>query len=196
MENQFKKTLTYPRYFHGIANVNQVQMMTQTGRFRFVEDATCQVLELPYEGDEFSMMIMLPREKINSPQFNIAFIDKLLCCYSEEVIVHLPKFTSEAKTSLVEPLMQLDAISMFTENADFNLISANKLYVSDIIHAAKIIVDEEGTEAAAVTAMIFECCTSVREPPKVFLADHPFAYAIVHKPSKQLLFLGNVNDIQ
>jgi len=189
-DKQFNKTLSYQCNFHGIAGIYPVQMMTQTNEFNYFEDNNVQVIELPYEKQEFSMIIMLPRENVKNPKFNLAYIDRMLPhCNQQEVIVHLPRFTSDAHCSLVKSLRQLDACTMFTENADFNLISSTPSFVSEIIHAAKIIVDEEGTEIG--TVVYEDCWDDNTESPKLFLADHPFAYTIIHKPSQLILFMGN-----
>ena len=191
----FKKDRTQKKNFR--INVNQVQqvdMMEQTDRFKYFHDETNKnkFLELSYEGDQFSMIVMLPDEFIHHPVFDMTCLSSTAlfgAVFPPEVHVQLPKFTSEVNIDMTGDLRTHGLISMFNNPTDFIKIGKN-ITVSNVIHAAKIIVDEEGTEAAATTIVMLAKCCGMPPPPIEFNVNRPFAYAIVHKPSRMVLFMG------
>lgn len=118
---------------------------------------------------------------------------------AEDVDIQLPKFAFEAQYDLKKPLSDwihpMDII--FDGNrADFSGINGHKgLFVSKVLHKAKIVVDEEGTEAAAATEVEAIPESMVYPEPIQFNADHPFLFYIVDKISLEMLFIGSVSEL-
>ena len=170
--------------FHGPKGDINVKMMQQENSFEYYEDDVVQILELPYECDNYSMIIFLPRENNGQYIFDLSYLEQM---YSSRVNVHIPRFTIHQKCSLKDTLEKLGVNSLFDpNNTGLNKIS-DGLYISKAIHETKIIVDEEGTEAVAVTLI----CTSrgfCRVP--VFTADHPFIFCIRHNSTGIIMFMG------
>ena len=179
----------------------KVNMMYQEADFKYFEsqELACQVLEMPYIGRKMSMVIYLPKE-INDlakleEQMTYDNLEKsfsLLDASMGKVEVHLPKFKLTQQFDLNDILSKMGAEEMFIPGkADLSGITAEPLFVSKVVHKAFVEVNEEGTEAAAATAigMRFACMPL---PKPVFKADHPFLYLIRHNDSGAILFLGRL----
>jgi serpin B len=174
----------------------KVRMMSLTGKeakFNYTETPELQILELPYDGGELSMLIMLPRED------NLQTIEELLNggnltgwknnLMEQEVNVYLPKFTFETKYFMKETLEEMGMPTAFSMDADFSgMDGTDRLYISSVIHQAFVEVNEEGTEAAAATAVVM----LEKGMPTTFRADHPFIFIIREKETGSILFLGRV----
>jgi serpin B len=179
----------------------QVPMMHQTYRFRYTETDKLQALELPYAGDQLSMLILLPRAGARDPWSDLIAekIQQLrLKMQSTEVEVFLPRFKVEARLSLGPTLSGMGMPDAFDPNAaDFSGITGKKdLFISKVLHQAVVEVNEKGTEAAAATAVVVapKAMPGRRVAPPVFRADHPFFYMITYKSSDSLLFMGRLSD--
>jgi serpin B len=176
-----------------------VPMMNQTGRFRYAESDQVQVLELPYAGREISMTVLLPKKKDGLAELERGLtLDQLSGRLSglreQKVLVQLPKFKVTSQFELRRALGALGMTDAFCDRADFSGIDGKKdLFISAVIHKAFVDVSEEGTEAAAATAVAIGV-TSIARPAPVpeFRADHPFMFLIRHVPSGTILFLGRV----
>ncbi len=110
----------------------------------------------------------------------------------EDFTVSMPKFKFEYERSLREALMDMGLEIAFTEQADFSGISSIDLLISEVIHKTYIDVNEEGTEAAAVTAIVFEVTGA--GPVNTIRLDRPFLFAITENSSKSILFIGKVSE--
>ncbi|MBU4342063.1 MAG: serpin family protein, partial [Candidatus Altiarchaeota archaeon] len=178
------------------------QMMSLTGddaRFNYAEDEDVQVLELPYDGEEVSMFVILPKENdledvedsLSMKEINVWRND----LQEEEVQVFLPKFRLETKYFLPEALKELNMVDAFdSEVADFSGMDGTKdLFISNVIHQAFVEVNEEGTEAAAATAVVVGLASAMPRY-KTFRADHPFIFIIQEKGTGNILFMGRVTD--
>lgn len=107
------------------------------------------------------------------------------------VDLHLPKFKLEEKYSLSDNLISMGMRIAFTNNADFSGMGDKKdLAISRVIHQSFVAVDEEGTEAAAATAVVIIYTTAIIDHALTFRADHPFHFFIRHNKSKSILFFG------
>lgn len=215
--SQFKKEVTKDMPFNINTNEKiQVPMMYQQYEFKYGEDENVQLLEMPYVGNELSMLIILPKKVDGLSRVeDILTIDQINLwekkLYKQEVEVYLPKFKTTKdfmlndilkemgmKRAFEEPV--LDDGSMNPYAADFTGISGpreNKyelLYISAIFHKAFVEVNEEGTEAAAATAVVMRISDSVPPPPPVFRADHPFLFFIKDNKSEAILFIGRIVD--
>jgi serpin B len=114
----------------------------------------------------------------------------------QKVIVSLPKFKTTQRISLARTLIDMGVKAAFSRGADFSGMGGEPgdLLIADVIHKAFVDVNEEGTEAAAATAVIVAAPSAVRvEPPTpVFRADHPFVFLIRDTRSDSILFLGRL----
>ncbi len=179
----------------------KAQMMSLTGdgvKFNYAENDTMQMLELPYDGKELSMLVLLPKKP--SDLENMLSSEKLegwkKGLHEEEVGVYLPKFKFETKYFMAKTLKKMGMPLAFTDYADFSGMTGTKnLKISDVIHQAFVEVNEEGTEAAAATGVIIVRVTAVRPiTRKVFNADHPFIFLIQQNCTGNILFMGRVSN--
>ncbi len=177
---------------------SDVPMMHQHDQFNYADAKDIQILEMPYKGNELSMVILLPRKTngVGSLEKSLSLKtlnDWLVKLQQHSVHVYLPKFkvTKEFMLSKVLRSMGIkDAFSL--PQADFSGMNGKRdLFISAIVHKAYIDVNEEGTEAAAATGIGIST-TSVPPPPIIFRADHPFVFLIRDVRSGSILFLGRV----
>ena len=169
--------------------------MSQEENFRYAEGDSYQAVELPYVGGNTSMVILLPKQG----QFD-SFEDSLDSDHvkrildsleMQNVLLNMPKFEVESSFSLKEALTSMGMRDAF-EAADFSGINGKKdLFISEILHKAYVSVDEEGTEAAAATAVIISL-TAMPEAPVEMTLDHPFIYLIRDNETGTILFVGRV----
>ena len=186
-----------------VAQVDTMKIIDTEDNFNYIENDEMQMLELPYSGDDISMMIILPKDgtdtddiisSINKDTYN-DWIDEM---YETELDLYLPKFKFETSYTLNDYLKELGMQKAFTGNADFSgMFGLYDIYISSVIHKAFIEVNEEGTEAAAATAVIMALTSAEpTEPPQriVFDCDHPFLFTIHHKETNTILFMGQVEN--
>lgn len=201
--SQFKKERTRPEPFELMSGEKiEVPMMNQTRELNYSEDETAQILEMPYEGNQLSMVIFLPKEKkgvkdLESLLGAETFKNRVSALRKQDVIVSLPKFKMTSEFFLSKELKALGMTDAFdTELADFSGMTPDPvgLYISEVIHKAFVDVNEEGTEAAAATAVVMTLTAMMPEPKPVFRADHPFIFIIRDKGSDSILFIGRVMD--
>lgn len=157
-------------------------------------------VELLYDGDAYSMVAILPDEgtftdfeaSLDGPAFQ-SILDSLSW---GDVELSLPKFQTESQFSLTDALQALGAVVPFTAGADFTGISSTgDLFISSVVHKSFIAVDEEGTEAAAATAIEMGTTGDEEAPePLVIRLDRPFLYAIIERETGTVLFLGRLAD--
>ena len=178
-------------------------MMAQTQKFGYVETRTFQGLEMPYVGDDLSMCVFLPRNHDGLAAFEKALTAEVLTQslrrmrYRRKVHVYVPKFKMTSKFRLDQTLKAMGMSDAFSPKADFSGMNGKKydLYISAVIHKAFVDVNEEGTEAAAATAVVIKTRSAIRpRPTPVFRADHPFLFLIRHKPTGSILFMGRVTN--
>ncbi|XP_069880801.1 leukocyte elastase inhibitor isoform X1 [Dipodomys merriami] len=184
-----------------------VKMMYQKKKFPFgyIQDLKCRVLELPYQGEELSMVILLP-DDIEDESTGLRKIEKQLSLdklrewtkpanlAKTEVHVKLPRFKLEESYMLNSDLARLGVQDLFiSSKADLSGMSgARDLFISNIVHKSFVEVNEEGTEAAAATAGIAVFCMLMHE--EEFTADHPFLFLIRHNPTGNIMFLGRYSS--
>ena len=193
-----KDTNEAPFYTEDGQEWGQVDMMHLESTFNAAFSEDFSAVELPYKNEKYSMFLFLPSETTSVDEL-IAQLDadawkSWLEGFSEikEFNVNMPKFKFEFERSLAEDLKAMGMEIAFTTEADFSGISPIDLLISDVIHKTYIDVNEEGTEAAAVTAIVFET-TSVG-PPSYIRLDRPFMFAITENSSKSILFMGKVTE--
>ena len=196
-QRQFDPSDTMDEDWYGPRGVRKVPMMQQRGGFHYCEAADYQALELPYRGEELTMLIVLPRqtdgltalEKTGAAASTYRQATKALR-HAPTVIASLPRFTM-ATDFLLKPILSgLGAERVFSAGADFSGLSDAPLQLAEVVHKAFIEVNEEGTEAAGATAVVM--MKGGGSKPTVFLADHPFLFFIRHRKTNAVLFCGRV----
>ncbi|MDD4955162.1 MAG: serpin family protein [Candidatus Omnitrophica bacterium] len=175
-------------------------MMHQKKNFNYAENDVFQALEMPYAGDKLSMAVLLPRKNDGLKELEASLTSENLTNWlsklsSEEVRVSIPKFKMSSGFELSEALKSLGMIDAFGKNADFSGITSDPagLVISKVIHKAYVDVYEEGTEAAAATAVVM-AKQLVMEKQNIFNADHPFIFIVRDATSGNILFMGRVED--
>jgi len=178
-----------------------VPMMTRLGKFNYTETDEFQAIEMPYADSNFSMVIILPKKKDGlkeiEHELSPKFLSTILSSFKkEEVEVTIPKFKFEGDYSLGKTLQIMGMREAFTDRADFSGISEKPLAISDVVHKTFISVAENGTEAAAATAVLMTVAAAPGTNPeyKVFKADHPFLFLIVDRNTGLVLFIGRLVD--
>ncbi|XP_036179602.1 serpin B8-like isoform X4 [Myotis myotis] len=180
-----------------------VQMMFKHDKFKMgcVEEVKSQVLELPYVGEELSMVILLPDEDMDLAVVEKALTYEKFRAWTDpenmseiKVQVFLPRLKLEKSYDLESYLRSLGMTDAFEEaKADFSGMSTKKnVPVSKVAHKCFVEVNEEGTEAAAATAVVRNS-RSCRIEPR-FCADHPFLFFIRHHKTNSILFCGRFSS--
>lgn len=209
-EDQFTEAATRREPFHRAAGDSvDVQTMHRTGMYWYGTAEGVRILGIPYAGGELMMTIILPEAQnglaaVESSLTPEVFQGWLEAASSmERVAVALPRFRIEPSQSMeLKPmLIALGMTRAFGRSADFTGIADppspdDRLFIDEVYHRAFIDVAEEGTEAAAATAVVMARAGAAPAPegPLEFRADRPFLYAIQHRASHAVLFMGRVAD--
>ncbi|KAM5322287.1 LOW QUALITY PROTEIN: serpin B9 [Glossophaga mutica] len=198
----FEKTCTKEMPFKISQDQRPVQMMFKAMfNLAYMEEVKAQVLELPYEGEELSMLILLPDHNVDLSlvEKELTF-EKFIACTKPhrrmctEVEVFLSRFKVEEHYNMESVLQCLGIVDAFqVGKTNFSAMSAEEdLCLSKFVHKAFVELNEEGTEAAAASHMeAFDCC--LENAPK-FCADHPFLFFIRHNKANYLLFCGKFSS--
>lgn len=201
-QEEFWKSATEKAPFHvSVDEEVKVPMMRQLEHFSYTETDDAQILELPYVGGDLAMVVVLPKQidglALLEQTATAERLDQWIAEYeSRRVEIFLPKFKITSHLPLTDPLKSLGMTSAFDkEDADFSAMSsAEAVWLSSVFHAAIVIVDEEGTEAAAVTVAWAAGAEAPapEDKPVVFRADHPFLFLIRDLRTGAILFLGRL----
>jgi serpin B len=203
-KHTFDKKQTRPRDFRQLDGKKiKTDMMLQSGDYDYYEDKDCQAISLPYGDGRYSMMVLLPKtvdsKKFASSLSADAWSRLTSQMRSAEGDIALPKFKLEYKIELKDALCKLGmGIAFDDRDANFKGICpvrpGENVSISKVKHKTFVEVNEEGTEAAAVTAIEMVRTTSVMIPPKRFYmaVDRPFVCAIRDNNTDTILFLGSI----
>jgi serpin B len=206
-QDQFdrKSTEKAPFYAAGVREV-EVPLMMRKGDYRYVRYPGFQVLELPYIGDDLSMIVVLPAARDGLAAIESQLSDERLTGWihglnKKEVTVYLPRFEMKTGFSMKDTLSDMGMPSAFTpplegdpDSADFSrMTGARDLFIDGVFHKAFVKVNEEGTEAAAATGVTMGL-TSMPPEPEVFRADHPFLFLVRDRVTGSMLFMGRLVD--
>lgn len=205
--NQFdrKSTQKAPFYADGERSV-ETPMMMRKGGYRYVRYPDFQVIELPYVGEDLSMIVVLPAARDGLAAIEAQLSEEKLTGWiralaQKEVTVYLPRFEMNTGFAMKDTLSDMGMASAFVppqegdpDSADFSgLTGARDLYIDGVFHKAFVKVDEEGTEAAAATGVTIGL-TSMPLEPEVFRADHPFLFLVWDRVTGSILFMGRLVD--
>jgi serpin B len=178
----------------------QVPMMGMGERFPYASGAGWQAVELTYVGDELAMLLLLPAAgalgEIEAAVTSGLLDEVAAGLVDQRVIVDLPRFDIGTSTELATVLAALGMPTAFVDGvADFGGITTDEaLYISAVVHAANITVDESGTEAAAATAVAMAGATATPEQPVEIRFDRPFLFAVRDRTTGAIAFMGRVGD--
>ena len=212
---QFLPKNTATKDFHVSVERNvKAPFMHRTGDYRYLENDNLQILELPYEGKDLSMVVFLPRKVDGLPALEkslstdrldesrkepgyFEFIRYLKKMRDQKVAVALPKFKLTSEFMLNKVLAALGMRTAFTRAADFTGMNGSgpRLFLSVAVHKAFVEVNEEGTVAAAGSGVGVNVISARPHVPE-FRADHPFLFLIRDNRSGSILFMGRVNNPQ
>ncbi|KMQ50083.1 proteinase inhibitor I4, serpin [Chitinispirillum alkaliphilum] len=182
---------------------SNASLMYRKGHYRYLGSDRFKVVSIPYKGEAVSMVVLLPTEKYGLEELEEQFTPKTLSFIlseldsqiPQEIELYFPKFDLETEYNLKSVFQKLGISDAFRYGeADFSGMGWPKgeLWISQIKHNAAIDVNEEGTEAAAATAVEFRT-VSIRNYPQ-FRADHPFLFLIRDNQTGSILFMGRVTD--
>ena len=174
-------------------------LMHHSQEAKYMATETFQAVELPYLGNETSMVILLPRQVNGLSQLEqVLSLQLLTTVFSrlnqQEIELFLPRFTMDSQVELKAVLGVLGMPDALGAKADFSGIKGGQpqpLWISGVFHHAWVEVDEQGTEAAAVTAIPWTA--GLRASPPIVRADHPFLFLIRDLRSGSLLFIGRLS---
>jgi len=201
-QETFSEAHTRDEDFHLLSGATvSVSMMHQTADFGHAPGEGFQAIELPYKGGAISMFVLLPDTgAFEDFEFSLdaALVDRIVTqVRTRELVLSMPKFEFAADFALSGTLADLGMPAAFGDDADFSAITGDRdLLISDVIHKAFVAVDEEGTEAAAATAVIFaeRSLPMQMEEPLVVTIDRPFVFLIRDRQTGTVLFAGRVLD--
>ena len=186
-------------FYNAIGRASTVQMMQQQSYFSYYEDKHIQVVQLPYKGDDLSMLVVLPKlnHKLAMQQLAKSLNATKIKQWSaglvrQEVDLQLPKFKLDARYQMKTLLADMGMPKAFNNGAEFNLYAdGTPIRLDEVYHQAVVTVDEKGTEAAAAAGAVGMYVGM--SYPVEFKADHPFMFVIKDNKTDAILFLGQVN---
>jgi serpin B len=197
-ENPFPENGTQGAEFTLVnGDVILVDMMTQTSQFRYVNISEAEVIEIPYEGDELSMLVILPdigNFELFARDMDAKILEQITSGLQPSVVqLSLPNFQFEYKEQIKEHFINLGMVDAFGD-ADFsNIDGSHELFIDQVYHQAFIDVGESGTEAAAGSAVVMSR-KGIPESDITLSIDRPFIFLIQDNQSDAVLFLGHVLD--
>ena len=172
--------------------------MRRAGHFAYGEREGFQAVELPYAGKDVSMFVFLPRGGLDEflKTFTLKDFDFVIRqLYRRQGTVELPRFKLDNGYDLAGVLASMGMPRAFTARAEFGAVSDEPLQISFVKQKTYVAVNEEGTEAAAVTAVgIGRSAVRQSEPSFQFVVDRPFFFVIREKQTGLILFLGAISD--
>lgn len=204
----FAANATRDGVFHAASGDAPARLMRQLTRARYFDTDAFQAAEFDYDDGAFALAVFLPRERSTLSAFERGLTGERLRGWLRQLAgaararldVTLPKVEMRSSYDLVEPLQEMGLRAVFTQRADLSGVAPHaQLAVSAVIHKTFLKIDEDGTEAAAVTAVDIVTTAAPRDPeppPIEFKADRPFFIALHHKPTGALLFLGRIATIE
>jgi len=176
----------------------KVNMMEQTSALPYYADQYLQSIELPYGNQAFSMLAILPNNNMDIDQL-VEYLDNekwqniVDNLYVRNVHLKLPKFKTECEIPLNDPVKNAGMQRIFQPLGELTNIADANLFVSNIKQKTFVEVNEEGTEAAAVTAINI-MATSTAGSETSFFANRPFLYLIKEKSTGAILFIGRMDE--
>ena len=190
---QFDPDNTQPRDFDTGNGTVMAEMMHADATFGYAEYDGAQILRMPYVGDRLSMLAVLPPGRDGMAALEESLTAEMLegwqqSAHDTYITVSIPKFETKTHYDLIPELMDL-GITLIFGGGDFSGISDSDMSVATATQDAYVNVNEEGTEAAAVTALVM-----IETASPTFIADRPFLFFIQDGESGTILFMGKIVD--
>jgi len=201
--NKFDEKGTHNLSFTKANGTNiEVPMMKKEEKLDYTTNSLFSAIKMPYGNGQYNMIVMLPASgKTSQNVIDVLSFTNWKTWMTEfktkdPVVVTMPRFKFAFEIKLNDVLKQMGMNKAFEPNvADFSKISDTDLYISSAVHKSFIDVNENGTEAAAVTSITFTTTSAGNEPPKtIFYVDKPFVFAITEKDTDAILFMGEVQN--
>lgn len=192
-QDKFDNNDTVNAVFHGKTDVT-TKFMKRTGSYPYVENDQYQAILMPYNDGKTGMVVILGKNQTAPIDTNEAFKQLLGSMQDVSVGLSLPKVNIDTKEVLNDKLVALGLTDAF-DNADFSEITGNQdLYIDTVLHKAKLIIDEKGTEAAAMTVVTIKT-TSINVGDVQMNVDRPFQIFIVDLKNQLILFNGIIQQV-
>jgi serpin B len=197
----FNDTLTADATFTTLSGSTvQVPMMRSSNNLSYASGPGWQAISLPYAGDALDMLLVVPDAgalaQVES-ELPSGLLDRVGDALSSRLVnLGMPTFDIETGASLGEVLRALGMPSAFDpDTADFSAMTDDqRLFIAAVVHQANITVDENGTEAAAATAIGMATTSAPIDPPVDLVIDRPFLFAVRDVPTGAVVFLGRIGD--
>ena len=195
-----KNTSEKPFWTDKDSSVTVPMMKQPVDIYNYADTENLQALELNYLGGDISMVVLLPKDRDGIQSLEQSMDEKKFVAIKDSMTrqpltIEIPRFEFDTKYNLKPPLQSLGLHDAFDKsNANFQGITDEKVYLDSAAHKAFVNVNEEGTEAAAITALVARATSGPPEPVDEFVADHPFMFVIQEKETGEILFLGRVMD--
>ena len=201
-EDEFSPENTYETDFHGQTKNSKVKMMSRNGRMNYAEYYGCQMVELPYAGGRYSMIVILPPAGMDADAMmqylGESVYDMAMGMFQpRQVKFKMPKAKIETSLILNQALKNMGIKSAFTSAADFKGIAAmGPLVLDQVKQKCYIDISEKGTEAAAVTSAQIRLTSMRPEPDTVEMTvDRPYLFVINDKTNDNILFAGKIVNL-
>lgn len=198
-DNTFDENDTRNQMFYGMKENRAIPMMNMTKTLAYYENETVQVVELPYtclakEKTRFSMRIYLP--KPNHDITDIIQSQTATDLQFSEIKLSLPQFSVESSINMKQLIEDL-GLSFIFSSQDIIPECVKNLQIQQIIQQTKISIDENGTEASAITSIdgVIGCCPMGKTHPQIMIVNRPFMFEIAEATSNTILFTGIINNI-
>lgn len=193
------KNTSVTKFTNETGNQTDVNMMYQKDTFAYAQTDNAQYLDMPYGNKVFSMTVILPAEnKTTTDVLNSLTVDNwtatLNSMSKKTEMVYFPRFKVTNSFNLNKALQDMGINAAFTDLADFSNISNMPLQISEVIHKTYVTVDEEGTEAAAITSI--GIVTTAMPEMIVFNVNKPFLFVIREKSTGVILFIGKMGGVE
>lgn len=201
-EDEFSPSLTKEADFHGVTKNSKVQMMSRSARINYAEYYGCQMVELPYAGGRYSMIVILPPAGMDADAMmqyvGESIYDMAMGMFQpRQVRLKMPKAKIETSLILNQALKNMGVRSAFTPAADFKGIAAmGPLVLDQVKQKCYIDISEKGTEAAAVTSAQIRLTSARPEAePVEMTVDRPYLFIITDKTNDNILFAGKIVNL-
>lgn len=201
-EDEFSPSLTKEADFHGVTKKSKVQMMSRSARMNYAEYYGCQMVELPYSGGRYSMIVILPPAGMDADAMmqyvGESIYDTAMGMFQpRQVRFKMPKAKIETSLILNQALKNMGIKSAFTPAADFKGIAAmGPLVLDQVKQKCYIDISEKGTEAAAVTSAQIRLTSARPEAePVEMTVNRPYLFIITDKTNDNILFAGKIVNL-
>lgn len=199
-EMPFREFATNKSIFHSVKGDKEVDFMNQTTVLRYAEFAGNQLVELPYKGGRYAMYVVLPSPKVKASDLHkylneAGYLEAKSALSPERISLSFPKLKIDYLISLEPTLHSMGIQAAFRKDADFSRMTSEKVSVSQVLQKTFLEVDEKGSEAAAVTAIMVSKTSLGVPSARYMIVDRPFYLFIADTTTDNILFAGRVTAI-